>query len=303
MQPSDGTPDPAALAVAKAAQNAVHHSAIILLGSRAAGIHRADSDVDLMLVYYKSPIAEQSRAQQAVRTHLQENPPPLRVDIVPMELRDFNCCRRAKNHVASQAYRKGIIMSSERLGFSSNNEDEYPASWPAVKWRIQAAYRNLGGFQREFEHPEGEQENYCFHTQQAVENSLKAWVSAAELEYSGVHDLDSIARSVLEHPEESQTVAAQQLRMLLDCATEDDPENPGEKVNWLTYYTAWYRYRGTRHQMTDDEREGFREEILLASYTFINRSQQLTGTNDGDLARTTLPDRNPNAQQREIPRE
>ena len=285
MQPSDGTPDPAALAVAKAAQNAVHHSAIILFGSRAAGIHRADSDVDLMLVYSKSPIAEQSRAQRAVRAHLQENPPLLRVDIVPMEFKDFNYCRRAKNHVAGQAYRKGIIMSSERLDFSSNDEDEYPASWPDVKWRIQATYRNLGGFQREFEHPEGEQENYCFYAQQAVENSLKAWISAAELEYSGIHDLDSIARSVLEHPEESQTLAAQQLRMLLDYSTADDPENPGEKVNWLTHYAAWYRYHGTSHQMTDDERERFREKILLASHTFLNRAQELTGTNDGDLAR------------------
>ena len=291
MQPSDGTRDPAALAVAKAAQSAVHHSAIILFGSRAAGTHWADSDVALMLVCSKSPIAEQSRAQRAVRAHLQGNSPPLRVDIVPMELEDFNYCRRAKNHVASQAYCKGIIMGGGRLDFSSNDEDEYPDSWPDVKWRIQAAYRNLGGFRREFEHPGGKQEDYCFHAQQAVGNSLKAWVSAAELEYSGVHDLASIAQSVREHPEESQTPAAQQLRMLLDYATADDPENPGEKGNWLTQYAAWYRYDGTNHQMTDDERERFREEVLLASRTFINRAQGLTGANDGDLARATLPGR------------
>ena len=253
MQPSDGTRDPAALAVAKAAQSAVHHSAIILFGSRAAGTHWADSDVALMLVCSKSPIAEQSRAQRAVRAHLQGNSPPLRVDIVPMELEDFNYCRRAKNHVASQAYCKGIIMGGGRLDFSSNDEDEYPASWPDVKWRIQAAYRNLGGFRREFEHPGGKQEDYCFHAQQAVGNSLKAWVSAAELEYSGVHDLASIAQSVREHPEESQTPAAQQLRMLLDYATADG-------------------------------------DLARA-------------TSPGDIARVTLPDRNPNAQQRETPRE
>ena len=103
MKPSNGTPDPVALAVAQAAQNAVHHSTIILFGSRAASTHRPDSDVDLMLVYRQSPIAEQSRAQKAVKAHLHQYPPHLRVDIVPMELRDFNYCRRANNHVAAQA--------------------------------------------------------------------------------------------------------------------------------------------------------------------------------------------------------
>ncbi len=258
MQPSDGTPDPAALAVAKAARNAVHRSAIILFGSPAAGTHRADSDVALMLVDSKSPIAEQSRAQRAVRAHLQENSPPLRVDIVPVELGDFNYCRRAKNHVASQAYSKGITMSGERLDFSSKYEYEYPVSWPPdAKWRIQAAHRNLGGFRREFEHPEGEQEDYCFHAQKAVGNSLKAWVSAAELEYSGVHGLASIAQSVLNHLAESYTLAAQPLRMLLDYATAPDLDDPKQTVNWVSFYAAWYRYDGTNHRMTDDERERF----------------------------------------------
>ena len=136
-------------------------------------------------------------------------------------------------------------MGSERLQFSSNYEDNYPESWPNVKWRIQAAYRNLGGFRRELEHPEGEQENYCFHAQQAVENSLKAWISAEELDYSAIHDLDSAAQPVLEHPAESQTLAAQQLRMLLDYATTPDPNDPEETVNWLSIYGTSYRHRGT----------------------------------------------------------
>ena len=111
MQPSNGTPDPVALAVAKAAQDAVHHSTIILFGSRAAGTHRPDSDVDLMLVYPKAAVAEQARAHRAIKDHFQRTPPALRVDIVPMETGQFNYCRRAKNHVAGQASRNGITMS------------------------------------------------------------------------------------------------------------------------------------------------------------------------------------------------
>ncbi len=54
MPPTTGPPDPAAVAIAQAAHRAVRHSAIILFGSRAAGTHRPDSDVDIMLVYPKS---------------------------------------------------------------------------------------------------------------------------------------------------------------------------------------------------------------------------------------------------------
>ena len=289
MEHQQGQPDPAALAIAQAAQDAVKHSTIILFGSRAAGSHRPDSDVDLLLVYPKAPIAEESRALRAVAAHVKEHPPELRVDIVPMEVRQFHYCSRAKNHVAGQALRKGIAMSSDRLEFFDQDsfaeyEDEHPSSWPDVKWRIQATYRNLGGFQREFEHPEGEQENYCFHAQQTIENSLKAWISAANLEYSGVHNLDSIAQSILDDHAESITLAAEQLRILLEYATADDPEEPGEKINWLTQYATWYRYHGANHRMTDDEKSGFREQILISAHTFVNRAQELTSTTDEDLA-------------------
>ena len=295
MQPTPRTPDPAALAVAKAAQGSVHQSTIILFGSRAAGTHRTDSDVDLMLVWRQERVAELSRAQSAVKAYMENHPPILRVDIVPMELEDFLYCRRAKNHVAGQASRKGIAMSNERLDFNSYQEDpdaydekyehDHPRGWPDVKWRLQATYRNLGGFQREFDHPQGEQENYCFHAQQAIENSLKAWISAANLDYSGVHDLDSIAQSVLNHTAESQTPAAQQLRRLLEYATDVDPAHPDQTVNWLTQYATWYRYHGTDHRMTDEERNTFREKITNTARALIDRAQELTGTTDDDLAR------------------
>ena len=277
-------PDPKAIEIAHTVQTAVRHSTVILFGSRASGSHRDDSDVDLMLIYHnKSPVSDISRAQRAVNQHFTNNPPPLKVEFTPIGISEFNYCRRAKNHVAGQASRKGIIMSRERLDFSYNYEDDYPENWPDVKWRLQATYRNLGRFQREFDHPEGEQENYCFHAQQAVENSLKAWISAANLDYSGVHNLDSIADSIFNDDTESNTLAAQQLRILLDYVTVEDPEEPDEKINWLTLYGAWYRYQGTEHRMTEPEKQSFRQEIVLATYTFINRAQELTNTTDQDL--------------------
>ena len=83
-------------------------------------------------------------------------------------------------------------------------------------------------------------------------SSLKASnrYSAAELEYSGVHDLASIDQSVLNHLAASDTLAAQRLRMLLDYATADDPENPGREGQLA--HTVLCLVQVPRHQPPDD---------------------------------------------------
>ena len=275
--------DPTAISIAKAIQDEVNNSTVILFGSRAAGTHSEASDVDILLVYDKDRIAEISRAQRAAKAYMQRWPPKLRVDIVAMETSRFHYSRKAQNHVAGQAARKGIIMAPERLEYPGNYKDDYPDSWPDVRERILAAHRNIGTFQRELEHPEGVQESYGFHAQQAVENSLKAWVSAAGLTYSRVHDLDDLVSGILNHPTESATLAAEQLKLLMDYTTAGDPRSPEETINWLTRYAVQYRYEGTRHTLDETERTRFKEEILLASHTFINRAQELTGTTNDDL--------------------
>ena len=275
--------DPTALTIARAIQDAVQNSAIILFGSRARGTHHKDSDVDILLIYDKDHVAEISRAQRAAKAHMNRYPPKLRVDIVSMEAERFHYSRRAQNHVAGQAARKGIIMAPEKLEYAGNYDDEYPVSWPDVKEKLLAAHRHIGGFEREFQHPQGEQENYGFHAQEAVENSLKAWVSAARLTYSRIHDLKDMVGEILNHQTESATLAAEQLKKLVEYSTVEDPENPGETINWLTRYAVQYRYAGTGHPMSEAEKTRFREEILLSSHTFINRAQELTNTTDNDL--------------------
>ena len=276
-------PDPKALAIARATQAAVKNSVVILFGSRAAGTHQTESDVDLLLVFSGEQIAEISRAERAAKRYMNENPPPIRADIVAMDTENFHRCRRAKNHVAGQAYRKGIIMAPERLDFTGHYDDQYPESWPDVRDRLRSTYRHLGTFEREFAHPEGEQESYGFHAQQAIENSLKAWISAAGLEYDQVHNLDRIASGVLNDRMESQTLAGEQLKRLLDYTTATDPDQPGDSINWLTRYAVQYRYAGTNYTPNEDERQAFREEIILASRTFINQAQELTNTTNADL--------------------
>ena len=276
-------PDPIGLAVAGVAQQAAKPNTVILFGSRARGDHRPTSDIDLLVIYRKENSIPTSRIKQAIKAYFTENPPELGVDIIPMEKEKFDYSRRAKNHVAAQALRDGIIMSGEKLDFSNNYEDDYPESWPDVKQRLQATYRHLGTFEREFSHPEGEQENYGLHAQQAVENAMKAWMSAAGIGYQRIHDLQDTAERILNDPAESQTLAAEQLRLLMDYTTFEDPDYPGERENWLTKYAVAYRYEGTGFRMDELEKTKFRQEIVAATLTFGNRAHELCGTNDSDL--------------------
>ena len=281
-------PDQTALEVARAVQSEMAPDTVILFGSRARGDHRPNSDVDLLIVCESNPASAIGLARRIASEHFRGNPPWLRVDVVAMGRQRFNYCRRAKNHVAAQAMRDGVLMSDENLDLSGVHDDGYPQSWPDVKERLQATYRHLGAFGREIGHPDGEQEIYGFHAQQAVENAIKAWLSAADLEYRSVYDLREVANQILADPAEANTLAAAQLRLLIDYTSFPNPNRPGEQLNWLTLYAVDYRYSGTSFRMDDIDmddidKDRFRREIDLAVGTFINRAYALTGTDESNL--------------------
>ena len=112
------------------------------------------------------------------------------------------------------------------------------------------------------------------------ENVLKAWLSAADLDYQRVHDLEEVADKIFDDPAESSTLAAAQLRRLIDYTSYQDPNHADDTRNWLTLYAVAYRYSGTSFRMNELNRERFHDEILLAVRTFINRAYELTGTDE-----------------------
>ena len=282
MRTDKKVPDQTALNVAKAAQDATRESTIILFGSRARGDNRPDSDIDLLLVYKDRSIAEQSKAEKAISEYFRKNPPSLKVDILTMSREDFDYCRRAQNHIAGQASSQGVVMTGERFNYN-DYEDKYPKSWPDVKMRLRITYRNLRALEHNIDGLPDDIETYAFHGQQAVENSLKGWLSAAEINYERTHGLVDLSEKIFEDPKESSTLAAAQLKMLMDYTTVPDPEERGETLNWLTKFAVEYRYGEAEFSLDEVEREQFGNQINLAAYTFINRAQELTNTTDEDL--------------------
>ena len=250
--------DPRAKAVAEAVYDAVHPLAVILFGSRARGDYRDDSDVDLLVITadendgadwrgrYVDACATAHEKAEAVYGF------PMGVDVVDMPASRFADCRRAKNHVAGQAVRDGVVVSLQPLPGGG----QQPTNWPDVHQRFIAATRNIVSTTMLIE-ANGPREDIGFHAQQAIENALKAWISALNDEYRNIHDLRDLAAIVRRHPAEIGTPA-------------------GEALFWLTRYAVEYRYEGARVKI--DDPHGLLERVNELVQGIADRIHELTGS-------------------------
>ena len=249
--------DPRAKAVAEAVYDAVHPVAVILFGSRARGDYRDDSDVDLLLITaddeggdWKARYVDACKAAHekadAVYGIL------IGVDVVDMPESRFVDCRRAKNHVAGQAVRDGVIVSQQPLP----GEGQQPTNWPDIRQRFIAATRNERDLELGIE-ANLSQEIIGFLAQQAIENALKGWISALDDKYENIHDLASLAAIIRRHPTEMDTPA-------------------GEALHWLTSYAVEYRYEGAKVKL--DDPHGLLERVNELVHGIADRITQLTGS-------------------------
>ena len=108
-------------------------------------------------------------------------------------------------------------------------------------------------------------------------------MSTADIGYQRIRDLQDTADRILNHLTESQTLAAEQLRLLMNYTTFEDPDHPADHDNWLTKYAVTYRYEGTGFRMDDLEKKRFGQEIIAAALTFVDRAHELCGTDPSDL--------------------
>ena len=249
--------DPRAREVAQAVYDAARPLAVILFGSRARGDYRDDSDVDLLVI--TGDDADDEDVYQSARAAAYRKLDELYglrvgVDVLRFTKSRFAYCRRARNHVAGQALRDGVIVSGE--GFNLPEPDGEPTNWPDIRQRFIAATRNIVSMTALIE-ANAPQEDIGFHAQQAVENALKGWISALDDEYGRTHDIGNLAGIVRRHPAENDTPA-------------------GESLNWLTRYAVEYRYEGVVVDM--DDPHGLLDAVLDLVDTIADRIKALTGS-------------------------
>ncbi len=253
--------DARACLVARAVYESIHPAEVIVFGSRARGDFRPDSDVDLLVLTSQalSNDAYGQATRAAFRAADKLYTPPVNVEVVHMSLAQFHYARRAPNHVAGQAAHDGVTMSGESPGFPPT---ESPDPWPDIEQRLKTTWRNLGDLQASVAGGHQSQELMGFLAQQAVENALKAWISALGARYRNIHDIGELIAIIRKYSDEMETDAE-------------------DTLAWLTAYAVKYRYTGAQVQM--DDPQTLCTQVADLCQRVGNRIQTLTG-------RTVRPD-------------
>lgn len=235
------TTDAQALTVARAVYDAIQPENVVLFGSRARGDYSPDSDIDLLVLTAPEDQAASTdqhsawmRAREASlvpRQDLYAQMPGL--DLLFMSVAQFQFCRTARNHVAGNALREGVPVNEPQWRRQQrekpHREPDVPDhdQWPDVRQRCRVAYRNLRALYSAVVAPLPDDETIGFHAEQAVENTLKSWISALGLSYTYMrdHNLDALMRTLQATGEDSR----------LSVAT-------AETLTWLSKYAVTYRY-------------------------------------------------------------
>ena len=284
--------DPLALNVAAAIQRQLPHATVILYGSRARGDHRPDSDVDLLIVAHGGPQASQ-HAGDAASNYMKENPPWLEVNIVTMTLAEFQRNRLAKQHLAGQADHYGVVMSSEKLNYGADYDDDFPEHWPATRQRLE----NTAEWGKEFndmvDQDHWNQKLMGFSAQQSVENALRGLLSAHNDPTTFRHGLQGIWDHYVENYHDPNDPGTEPLSRavadLLGHTTYEDPESATGYSNWLTRYASEYRYNIAPRPMDRSEKVALQELVNNATAHLVGRVHELSGTSEDDIFPDGVP--------------
>ena len=268
-----GAPDPHALGIAAHVQAAVRPDIAILFGSRAVGDYRDDSDVDILVITDR-------------QDHLGENPPRLQVAIMTMTRREFDRCRRARQHIAGQAAIYGVNMSGDTIDPRYSGGEEHEEHWPETRQRIQ----NAEEWQRQLDQMVDEnhwnRKLIGLSAQQAVENALKGWLSTHNDAGRYGHEIEDAWEriNVLENDWSDPTaqLAREAVEELLDYTRFPGPAGvvPGNTSNWLVLYAAVYRYGSPNHVMDRAEQ---REKVDQAVNGIIALIHERSRTSNLDV--------------------
>ena len=254
-------PDTLTRPVAQAVYDTVHPMSVFLFGSRARGDYRPDSDIDLLMVtaevcraqiYGEACVA----AQRQIRALYGED---VGLDLVNLTRADYVKFNRARNHIAYKTRQEGILMAGNPLGEEpSRNVD----NWPDIEERMLTAYSALDAMPSIVPIPTADRW-LGFLGQQAIENSLKAYIAALDGTYDKNHDLSKLIARVI------------------DCEVERAAGLPSDAwVTWLNNYAVKNRYSGAQEEIRN--RREFVKDVRMIVDGIAHRVLELTGRTSFD---------------------
>ena len=322
-------PDPMGLAIAQAVQDNMPGARVILFGSRARGDQKANSDTDLLIIIPDDANRTdwQTQARWNAAQEREQLGTQTGCDISIMTQTEFKINRLAARHVAGRAAAYGVDMTGERLNYQDHRENDeeyiegydaeaeeeatterivasyshentegqtanYPTHWPETRVRIENALDWLDEFNERVENNSPRQKILGFAGQQAFENALKAWLSSYNEQRDWGHEFGTLWADIKKeetHTSPQFIQVREKVDSLLDATSYADSRNPARTQNWLELYAVTYRYGGTNHVMTPEEKKNLQEKLNEAINATLEHIHRRSGTTANDVPRSNAP--------------
>ena len=188
--------DPRAVAIAQSVHDLTNAECVILFGSRSREGWTDRSDIDIMVITPEPPTqTDESRITAAAKKVLAqtyaESPA---IDLVMLSTEQYRRRSRSINNVAAIASREGIKLTRNPEDYVGHEFDDAAEREDRVL-RIADAnmhYRNLNLMLDAGVQDRG----VVFQAHQALENGMKALISALENRYPHHHDLTALATAI-----------------------------------------------------------------------------------------------------------
>ena len=234
-------PDARAVAVAQAIYGAARPRRLILFGSRARGDHRADSDIDILLIT-DAPPAEAHKekisaaAERCAAAQYQE---PAPVQLIWITAAEYRQRRRTVNHLVARARDDGVIMPEypENYDDLEEDDDDYSYEWTVTSERVRNAEQHLDNFLLLVEGGRSDR-MIGKNAQEAMEHALKAVISAAGARYERTHNLHRLLRQVQAAAPELNFAPRSDYRALMQYCGSDDYYPPKDPMTNSPTYRA-----------------------------------------------------------------
>ena len=207
--------DPRAVSVAQAVHDLIDSECVILFGSRSREGWTDRSDIDIMVITPEQPTqADESRIAVAAkkvlgRTYV-ESPA---IDLVLLSAEQYRKRSKSINNVAAIASREGIKLTRNPEDYVGHEEYDDGAEREDRIQRIADAnmhYRNMNLMLDAGVEDRG----VVFQSHQALENGMKALISALGCQYPHHHDLTALANAVAQSDSERGWQLHSNLRQL-----------------------------------------------------------------------------------------
>ena len=173
MRHNLSVPNPEGLATAADVQHLIHPAQVLLVGSRAVGDHRPDSDIDLMAICPDA--ATQATADQTLEQLLHGQYDVPIVNVITITKAEFQQKAPLAQSQAGQSARYGVTVHGQPFGYRPDREPFLQEIQQATTFWLRLAQRHLSSFATTWE---SSKHLKMFHHPLEAQTTLKRAIKA-----------------------------------------------------------------------------------------------------------------------------